>query len=305
MRGGMKFSNESLHETLVTLAAREREITLQVLRHLREAEVRKLYAERGHPSLFEYAVQELKYSEGSAQRRISAMRLLKELPDLEVRVESGEIKLTQLSQVQTFLRMEAKTGERYSPEEKRELVLGTIGKSTREVALQLTPNQNESIVVDPETFKALKEIRDRFAHELPHFASLSDVVGFLAQRALKNDPMKKPSKKMNSAKPSKEINSPPAMAVKRTRNISVSIKREVWKKELEGCGYVSPITGKRCGTRHRLQIDHIRPYCLGGSSSDPKNLRLLCAVHNRFAWGRIRTGGAPRAIELESPEGSR
>jgi hypothetical protein len=303
----MKCSNQSLHENLVNLAAREREITLQVLRHLREAEARKLYAERGHSSLFEYAVQELKYSEGSAQRRISAMRLLTELPDLEARVESGEIKVTQLSQVQTFLRTEAKAGKRYSAEEKRERVLGTIGKSTREVAFELNPNQNESIMIDPATFQALKEVRDRFAHELPHSASLSDVVGFLAEKALKNDPMKKPNQEKNLVKPSDVINSPPApaLAVKRTRFIPVSIKREVWRKSPEGCAYVSPITLKRCGSRHRLQIDHIRPYSLGGSSSDSKNLELLCAVHNRIAWWNIRKGGAPRESEPEAPEGSR
>ncbi len=287
----MKLSNDSLHEKLVSLTREEREITLQVLHHLREAEVRKLYALRGHPSLFDYAVHELKYSEGSAQRRISAMRLLKELPELEEKVESGEVKVTQLSLVQSFLRAEAKSGQNYSVEAKRELVLGTIGKSTREVAEKLSPHRMESISVDSETLKLLKEARDRFAHELPHTASLSDVIGFLATRALKNDPLKKASKKKvkNALKkseehPSKKVGSPPALAVKRKRFIPASLKREVWMKESEGCAFVSLVTGKRCASRHRLQIDHIHPYALGGSSEDPENLRLLCAVHNRYAW---------------------
>ena len=291
----MKLSNESLHEKLVSLTREEREITLKVLHHFREAEVRKLYALRGHSSLFDYAVQELKYSEGSAQRRISAMRLLKELPELEEKVESGEVKITQLSQVQSFLRAEAKSGQRYSVEAKRELVLGTIGKSTREVAEKLNPNRLESISVDSETLKVLKEARDRFAHELPHTASLSDVIGFLAIRALKTDPMKKPAKKLDEER-SEKVGSPPALAVKRTRVISASLKRLAWKKESEGCAFVSPVTGKRCTSRHRLQIDHIHPYALGGSSEDAENLRLLCAVHNRVAWANRgpslrKTGG--------------
>ena len=279
----MKISNDSLHEKLVSLSREEREITLQVLHHLREAEARKLFALRGHPSLFDYAVHELKYSEGSAQRRISAMRLLKELPELEEKVESGEVKVTQLSQVQSFLRSEAKSGQLYSVEAKRELVLSTIGKSTREVAEDLNPNRMESITVDPETLKVLKEARDRFAHELPHTASLSDVIGFLAKRALKGDPLKKVSKKPKEQSGEKAF-SPPALAVKRKRIVPVALKREVWMKESEGCAFTSSATGKRCASRHRLQVDHIHPFALGGSSVDPENLRLLCAVHNRVAW---------------------
>jgi hypothetical protein len=296
----MTLSNDLLHEKLVSLTREEREISLQVLLHLRSAESRKLFALRGHSSLFDYAVLELKYSEGSAQRRISAMRLLKELPELEEKVESGEIKVTQLSQVQTFLRSEAKSGQRYSLEEKRELVLGTIGKSTREVAFELAPDRAESIQVEAETLRVLKEARDRFAHELPHAASFSDVISFLAKRALKTDPMKKPSRAARvepasfvlpsvpisapPSAPSKKVNSPPALAVKRTRVIPIAVKREVWKKEREGCAYFSEVTGKRCASRHRLQIDHILPFSRGGNSRDSENLRLLCAVHNRVTW---------------------
>jgi 5-methylcytosine-specific restriction endonuclease McrA len=32
--------------------------------------------------------------------------------------------------------------------------------------------------------------------------------------------------------------------------------------------------------RHLLQIDHIKPYALGGTH-DPENLRVLCAAHNQ------------------------
>ena len=99
-------SDQVLLQQTCDLAVREREVTLQVLHHLREVERRLLYAKLSYASLFEYAVKELKYSEGAAHRRISSMRLLKELPQLEPRVEAGTLSLCALSQAQSFFRQE-------------------------------------------------------------------------------------------------------------------------------------------------------------------------------------------------------
>jgi len=50
----------------------------------------------------------LGYSEGAAQRRIQAMRLIKHLPEVEKKIETGEISLTVASQVQGFFQREDK-----------------------------------------------------------------------------------------------------------------------------------------------------------------------------------------------------
>ena len=120
-------SNERLMEETKRLVSKERELLTDILWHLREIESRKLYAEYGYPSLFEYAVQELKYSEGAAARRISAMRLLKELPEVEEALKAGTHTLSTISTLQTFFRQED-----YSKEEKKELFQELSGKSQRE-----------------------------------------------------------------------------------------------------------------------------------------------------------------------------
>ncbi len=66
-----------------TIAQEDRKITAKLLHHLKEVETRKLYSEAGYTSLFNYVVQELGYSDGSAARRINSARLLKDLPELE------------------------------------------------------------------------------------------------------------------------------------------------------------------------------------------------------------------------------
>ena len=64
------------------------------------------------------------------------------------------------------------------------------------------------------------------------------------------------------------------------RAIPAAVKREVWQRDGGRCRYVDPHIGRRCTSRHLLQIDHVLPYGLGGGS-DPANLRLLCHAHHR------------------------
>ena len=64
------------------------------------------------------------------------------------------------------------------------------------------------------------------------------------------------------------------------RAIPAAVKREIWQRDGGRCRYVDPHTGRRCTSRHLLQIDHVLPYGLGGGS-DPGNLRLLCHAHHR------------------------
>ncbi len=54
--------------------------------------------------------------------------------------------------------------------------------------------------------------------------------------------------------------------------------------------------GVRCTESRYLTIDHVRPYALGGKSTDPANLRCYCAAHNLYA-GRQSFG--PRNVQTE------
>ena len=66
----------------------------------------------------------------------------------------------------------------------------------------------------------------------------------------------------------------------RGRAIPAAVKREVWERDRGCCSYVDRGSGRRCGSRYLLQIDHVLPFALGGSA-EPGNLRLLCAAHHR------------------------
>ena len=99
-----KLSDQNLLLQTKSLVQKERNITIQVLRHLSEIEFRKLYLKRGFSSLFDYAVKELGYSHSSAYRRIKAMKLCRAVPETASKISAGSLNLTTVSQLQTYLK---------------------------------------------------------------------------------------------------------------------------------------------------------------------------------------------------------
>src|SRR4051812_18504084 len=90
------------------LAKEERRLSIEVLKHLRELNKRKLFLSLGYASLFDYTVNGLKYSHGAAARRIQAMRLIEDCPQVAQSIQEGSLNLSTVSAVQTFLNREKK-----------------------------------------------------------------------------------------------------------------------------------------------------------------------------------------------------
>ena len=103
-----KLNHQQLLSQTKLLVQKERNTHIQILHHLGEIDSRKLYLELGFSSLFDYAVKELGYSEGAAYRRIKAMKLCRDLPDIENRLQSGKLSLSSASQLQAFFEKQAK-----------------------------------------------------------------------------------------------------------------------------------------------------------------------------------------------------
>lgn len=198
-----QLSDRALHEKLVALSQEERKLTTTILDHLREVEVRKLYAHRGYPSLFEYVVKELGFSEGAAHRRISSMRLTNEVPELRMKIEEGSLKLNQLAQVQRFLKEEKKTGRIYSREEKRSLLgklencssreteqrLVAISPSMVPLAEKIRPMSDAvtrlEVSVTPETIRKLDRIHELATYRVGFGAGYGRMIEWMADQMVK------------------------------------------------------------------------------------------------------------------------
>ena len=55
----------------------------------------------------------------------------------------------------------------------------------------------------------------------------------------------------------------------------------MWRRDHGCCSYVDPHSGRRCGSRYRLEIDHVVPFALGGAT-ELANLRVRCRAHHRL-----------------------
>jgi hypothetical protein len=313
-------SDSELLLTTKRLATEEMRIGIEVLHHLKEVDDRRLFASIGFSSLFSYCTGELRYSEGGAYRRISAMRLLSDVPQYESKLKEGTVSVATLSQVQSFLVQEKRQfGKTYSQGEKMELLAKVEGKSshqTERVLATISPQssraEKERVLNEDETeirFTASRELmikierlKNLLGHK-PEAQSYAGLIGELVDLGIKKlDPLEKPLKPQKpiksdpSLKPgefgkSGRIESTPQSSLppvevapseskSPTRFIPVAIKRAVWSRDGGRCTYQDPKTGRHCESRHALELEHVRPFGLGGQSSF-ENLRLLCSTHNQ------------------------
>jgi 5-methylcytosine-specific restriction endonuclease McrA len=135
-------TDSQLESSLKQKCFDERKLTLEIIELLEELDRRKLYLLRGFGSLLEYCVKELKYSESSAYRRISTMRVVRDVPETKTAIQTGSLNLVTVAQAQTFFRAEAKTNKVYSKDDKQKLLTQLHHKSSRQaekVLLQISP----------------------------------------------------------------------------------------------------------------------------------------------------------------------
>jgi hypothetical protein len=72
-------------------------------------------------------------------------------------------------------------------------------------------------------------------------------------------------------------------------HVPAHVRREVWKRDAARCQW-KLASGEICGCTRRLQLDHVIPLALGGTST-VDNLRILCQAHH-FEAARLVFGDA-------------
>jgi 5-methylcytosine-specific restriction endonuclease McrA len=66
-----------------------------------------------------------------------------------------------------------------------------------------------------------------------------------------------------------------------SRYVPMAVRREVWQRDGGCCAFVGS-AGRRCSSRHQVQLHHLDPFARGGRAT-AANLTLRCRVHNQQA----------------------
>ena len=78
--------------------------------------------------------------------------------------------------------------------------------------------------------------------------------------------------------------------------MSAGVRRVVFQRD-QCCQWVDPVLGRRCVSRHLLEVDHIVPKWAGGGN-EIGNLELKCRAHNQMKY---KKEARIRAVENGSP----
>lgn len=299
-------SNEALNEKLKKLISKEREILSEIILHIIEVDRRKLYLSLAYPNLFEYLIKHIGYSAGSAQRRIDAARLSREVPEVITNLENGKINLSQISLMQKAIRqVQTEQNNKVALETKEKLIEKIQNKSfsESEVMVNKTLNievkessktsyqQNESVRLEvtltQNQWEKMLRMRELLSNTLPN-GSWDQVFEYVAEKVIqqKDKASGQTEVRTSVSKADERVNMKEENMKEENMNsrsaIPKFIQRQVFTRD-KCCQYQDKNTKQKCGSKWQLNLDHIQPVWDNGSNR-ASNLRVLCANHNREVY---------------------
>ncbi len=288
-----------LHENTLALVKEERRLTGLVIESLQKIFEQKIYLQMGYSSMFEYATKALSYSEACAYRRISAVRMTQEIPEVKEKIDSGSLNLTNLTLAQSFFSKKTLTTEKKKEvlqkienctKRETEIVLASMGhtpKPREKLRYHSDTEASLQINLDQETIENLDIIKSLRSHKNPSMSYSELVKDMSKYMREKLEPKAKSEQPQVKSKPdeieqwqvtTKSEDHLPAQ-FNRSRYVNKALRIKLHQRDNEQCTF--KLNGRRCESKHLLEIDHIRPYSKGGETT-LSNLRLLCKAHHQW-----------------------
>jgi 5-methylcytosine-specific restriction endonuclease McrA len=301
MKSLSHLSNTSVMTHLKSLSRLEQERLAEFLHYLGEVDERRLYADEGYPSLFDFCIEGLGLTEAETCNRRVVARLARKLPRLLPLIGAGEISLT--------------AARTLAPHIDNELLDWARGKSTREVerkaaalreaegaalraqkpsrvGLELveTPmsdGKESRAKIRPDKTRYVRDdvVEIRFAvkeavrEKLERARAVAATLGVEASLEAfmdhclevyleKKDPARRAARQAKRPTPKKEAK---VTAPSPRPHVPASVERAVTLRDGYRCAHCT--SGRQCSATVGLELDHIIPIALGGNAADPENLR--------------------------------
>lgn len=269
-------SDSEIMQKTESIVREEREVLTQLLHHFREIERRRLFSDFKYGSLHKMLVGHFGYSDDEAYRRVAAARLLAEIPEIEPKINLGELSLAHLGLAQSHFRQEQRVQSCQLSKKSKLLLLDQISSQPiREAQRIIYANSSvpplvrtERITVVSQTesefrFSASKnlekkidELKGLLAHKYPDL-SLGELMVIVCDIAIEK---------------LKDEKSSVAHRKQSVKKSALRIRRETHEKGNHRCS--------NCHSMYAVEIDHIKAKALGGKDTQ-ENLRLLCKSCNQ------------------------
>jgi hypothetical protein len=281
-------SDAEVESRLKFLARKERELLHLVLAHIKEIEIRRIFLQRGHATMYDYLTKELCYSGSAAMRRLEASRILRDVPGVAAKIHQGTLNLSQLSELSRAIKEKRKEGIEISVQQKTAIVEIISGKTTLEtqkeisqelqvklkkpeqVRMQRDESVHVSLTFTRKQHETVMHAKDKAAHLLQENNrdhSLSSLFEVLSRSYI--------SGKFKVSSVAKSDDDAPKTVTPRVR--SLILARD------QCCQFVDPTSGKKCGSTYGLEVDHRQAQWAGGMHAIT-NLQALCSAHNKFKY---------------------
>jgi hypothetical protein len=306
-----------LHE-MKTLVSQDRATTALLIAHLGEVDARRLYAPAGYPSMYEYCLQELRFSEQTAFKRIRVARMARQYPVVYGLLADGRLNLSAVVLLATYLtpenaeellpcavggtraELEQFLAERFPRPDLPSLIVpvgadmspfgvspGTLRKETppetaADAADSFTPPPSSKLApLSPQRFALQCTVPQSTYEKLQHAQALlghSVPSGELAQ--VLDRALDALIAKLERQKIARTDRPRPCQPSDDARHVPADVNRTVWERDGGQCTFVGE-NGHRCESRTRLEFDHVEAVASGGHATI-KGLRLRCRVHNQY-----------------------
>ncbi len=309
-----KMTSAALIEKTKGSVSAEREALTLALHCFGEINRRRLDVEYKYKSLFQMVTQFYGYSEDQAIRRISAMHLMREIPEVIEKISSGELQFTNIGSAQTLFKQEAKLGHQLTKHEKIEILTEICAKSVRETEkiifshssapMTLKPDLVRSVSADDIEFRFLakecvrskiERLKGLLAHSNPNM-TIGELFDRLCDLGIEEwqKPHRRPARRKaddstlheNSHELDQGHIAQPDNTDKKGLKLQMQKTAAPKKRRVISAAVRRAVFTKagrcceNCRSERALEIDHIDPVALGGTD-ELNNLRLLCRNCNQ------------------------
>jgi len=309
--------DDDLLRQLSQLVGQSRGVEADVVAHIGEAELRRLYAQEACSSMFEYCRRVMGLRENETYLRISVARAARENPILLDMLRDGRLHLSGIARLAPHLTREnsdvvLERASGMSHREIRELVCELAPKPDVAPTIRKLPTRPSPTSVAPVQLGAPRVESSRLNSDTPSHTSTIEpqapdrhLVRFTASTELR-EKLERLKALMRSSVPdgdmariidiaiTEKLDRVEAKRFAKTkaprkdlaetdttpssRHIPAAVRRMVHDRDGGRCAYRDK-HGRRCAKRHDMEFHHKQPFARGGDHS-PSNLTLMCRTHN-------------------------